>query len=52
MTNIVYIATSTDGFIATKDGGIDWLMEVPNPDNSDLKFPKFSGHFLKSGVTL
>jgi dihydrofolate reductase len=41
MTNIVYIATSTDGFIATKDGGIDWLMEVPNPDNSDYGFAEF-----------
>ena len=41
MTNIVYIATSTDGFIATKDGNIDWLMEVPNPDNSDYGFAEF-----------
>lgn len=41
MTNIVYIATSLDGFIATKDGGIDWLMEVPNPDNSDYGFAEF-----------
>ncbi len=29
MANIVYIATSIDGFIARKDGNIDWLMEVP-----------------------
>jgi dihydrofolate reductase len=41
MTNIVYIATSTDGFIATKDGGVDWLMEVPNTDNSDYGFAEF-----------
>jgi len=26
---ILYIATSADGFIATKDGGVDWL---PHPD--------------------
>lgn len=41
MSNIVYIATSSDGFIATKDGGIDWLMEVPSPDNSDYGFAEF-----------
>jgi dihydrofolate reductase len=41
MNNIVYIATSADGFIATKDGGIDWLMEIPNPDNSDYGFAEF-----------
>lgn len=41
MANIVFIATSTDGFIATKDGGIEWLMEVPNPDNSDFGFNDF-----------
>lgn len=41
MANIVYIATSLDGFIAAKDGGIDWLMEVPNPDGSDYGFAEF-----------
>lgn len=41
MPNIVFIATSTDGFIATKEGGIEWLMEVPNPDNSDFGFNDF-----------
>jgi dihydrofolate reductase len=41
MKNIVYIATSADGFIATKDGGVDWLMEIPNPDNSDYGFGEF-----------
>ena len=32
MANYVYIAESLDGFIATTDGGIDWLMESPNAD--------------------
>lgn len=41
MANIVYIATSLDGFIARKDGNIDWLMESPNPDNSDYGFSSF-----------
>jgi dihydrofolate reductase len=41
MTNIVYIATSMDGFIAKEDGNIDWLHEIPNPDNSDFGFNAF-----------
>jgi len=41
MANIVYIATSLDNFIARKDGSIDWLMEIPNPDNSDYGFLSF-----------
>jgi len=41
MKNIVYIATSIDGFIAKKDGNIDWLMETPNPDGSDFGFNDF-----------
>ena len=41
MTIFVYIATSLDGYIATKDGGIDWLNEIPNPDGSDYGFTEF-----------
>ena len=41
MGNHVYIATSLDGFIATEDGGVDWLMEIPNPDGSDFGFAEF-----------
>ncbi|MES2378634.1 MAG: dihydrofolate reductase family protein [Bacteroidota bacterium] len=41
MSNIIYIATSLDGYIAKVDGGIDWLMEIPNPDQSDYGFADF-----------
>lgn len=37
-TNIVYIATSLDGFIADKNEGLDWLHAMPNPENSDMGF--------------
>lgn len=39
--NKVYIATSIDGYIADKNGGIDWLHEVENPEGSDLGFMEF-----------
>lgn len=41
MSNNIYIATSIDGFIAKKDGGIDWLIELPNPTGSDYGFGAF-----------
>jgi dihydrofolate reductase len=41
MTNYIYIATSLDGFIATIDGGIDWLNEIPNPEQSDYGWAEF-----------
>jgi dihydrofolate reductase len=39
--NYVYIATSIDGYIATSDGGIEWLHELPNPNNSDYGYSDF-----------
>ena len=44
MTNHVYIATSLDGFIATSDGELDWLEEIPNPDKNDYGY----GEFIKN----
>ena len=41
MTNYVYIATSLDGFIATSDGGVEWLDEIPNPEQNDFGFADF-----------
>ncbi|VEP13535.1 Bifunctional deaminase-reductase domain protein [Hyella patelloides LEGE 07179] len=41
MANYVYIATSLDGFIATSDGGLDWLYELPNPEQSDYGYAEF-----------
>jgi dihydrofolate reductase len=41
MANLVYIATSLDGFIATPEGGIDWLEDAPNPEGSDFGFSEF-----------
>lgn len=41
MPNFVYIATSIDGFIAKKDGNIDWLLDIPNPSGSDYGYSEF-----------
>jgi len=41
MTNFVYIATSLDNFIATSEGGLDWLDEIPKSEGNDFGYAEF-----------
>lgn len=37
----LYIAASLDGFIARKDGTLDWLEGIPNPNKHDYGYQAF-----------
>ena len=39
--NSVYLGASLDGYIADKNGGLDWLNAVPNPDGDDMGYHAF-----------
>jgi len=41
-TNKVFIATSMDGFIADKNGGIEWLDSIPEINEVDSGYASFS----------
>jgi dihydrofolate reductase len=41
MTNYIYVATSLDGFIATSDGGVSWLGEIPKSEKIESEFADF-----------
>jgi dihydrofolate reductase len=43
MSNIVFIATSIDGFISGPNGNLDWLNYVPFPEGEDGGFTDFIG---------
>lgn len=38
---VLYIATSMDGYIATKDDGLDWLINHDNPTGTDYGYEEF-----------
>lgn len=38
---VLYIATSLDGYIATKDHSVGWLEQLENPDGNDYGYQDF-----------
>lgn len=44
----IHMAASLDGFIARKDGGVDWLETADEFEDGDTMDPEFVAEFLKT----
>ena len=42
MSNAIYVGTSIDGYIADREGRLDFLDSVPNPEHDDLGFADYT----------
>lgn len=40
--NSIFIGVSIDGYIADKNGGLDWLDMIPNPEGDDMGYFEFT----------
>lgn len=41
--NLVFIGASLDCYIADRNGGLNWLTAIPNPEQSDMGYTEFMG---------